>query len=81
MRIMRNNILLTSFCTLTNKIAKNCINNMINIINYWTNIIKNRTNIINHFTDIKINFTLIEMNIIRRAIEPLGSPANHTQSH
>ena len=71
---MRNNILLTSFCTLTNKIAKNCINNMINIINYWTNII-------NHFTDIKINFTLIEMNIIRRAIEPLGSPANHTQSH
>ena len=71
---MRNNILLTSFCTLTNKIAKNCINNMINIINYWTNII-------NHFTDIKINFTPIEMNIIRRAIEPLGSPANHTQSH
>ena len=81
MRIMRNNILLTSFCTLTNKIAKNCINNMINIINYWTNIIKNRTNIINHFTDIKINFTPIEMNIIRRAIEPLGSPTNHTQSY
>ena len=78
---MRDNILLTSFITLTNKIAKNCINNMINIINYWTNIIKIRTNIINHFTDIKINFTLIEMNIIRRAIEPLGSPANHTQSH
>ena len=74
MRIMRNNILLTSFCTLTNKIAKNCIKNLINIINYWTNII-------NHFTDIKINFTLIEMKIIRRAIEPLGSPANHTQSH
>ena len=37
--IMRDNILLTSFITLTNKIAKNCINNMINIINYWTNII------------------------------------------
>ena len=36
---MRDNILLTSFITLTNKIAKNCINNMINIINYWTNII------------------------------------------
>ena len=64
---MRDNILLTSFITLTNKIAKNCINNMINIIN--------------HFTDIKINYTLIEMNIIRRAIEPLGSPANHTQSY
>ena len=78
---MRNNILLTSFCTLTNKIAKNCINNLINIIYDWTIIINFQTNIINHFTDIKINFTLIEMNIIRRAIEPLGSPANHTQSH